>query len=403
MLDLLFNKNRCKICKDHRQRRFCPRKGKEICYHCCLDMKMDMKCPDECSYGLKKQNKGGTFLNFSTKVDSITENYELMKRQIDRWFVMPSKAFSERIPSRMIKTEEGKEELRKFFDNSKIPQNIPISYLYHKIGFAKEEKLDNYETISSEYLDKIIEQNWEATIDFLHNKEIYKVDDFKRKYITRISKNKIVKKITSYDLLASALSEKQDESMVLFEVNRKYLMLITLKLTDEKWRVKQKILGDFEAYYNLGKAIHSVVAKLSQQQLGNVYEILKQKSQIYPDNPDMMYYWGIYYSLSEDLDNALSYFLSAYELDQNFEEAIYNIAFIYQAKKNNEKAKTWYKKVIEINPDEHKTLNNLSVIYEEEENYDEAYKFIKECLRANPSFEHAKKNYERLKLIMEEE
>ncbi|MEA1971748.1 MAG: hypothetical protein U9N34_00385 [Candidatus Cloacimonadota bacterium] len=363
---------------------------------------MDLKCPSECSYSLKKQKKGNTFLNFTTKVDSIFENYELMKRQIDRWFVMPSKEFSERIPYKMANTNAGKKELKQYFDNMKIPQNIPVDYLYKKIGFFKKNENDNYETVSAKFLDVIIEQNWEETIKFLHNQNIYEDMFFKQNYIDRIKKNKEVKKIKNYDLLASALSEKKDESMVLFEINRKKLLLISLRFVNNTWKIKQKLFGDFETYYGLNKAIQLIAVKLSKNQLGNVFDDLKNKSKIYPDNPDIMYYWGIYYSMSEDLEKALLYFLTAYELDQNFEQAIYNIGFIYQAKKNNEESKKWYKKVLEINSEEHKSLNNLSVIYEEEGNYIKSFELIKECLEANPSFEHAQKNYIRLKKIVEE-
>ena len=401
MLKKLFRSNRCKICKDHRQRRFCVRTGKDICYHCCLDMKMDLRCPEECSYSLKKNTEKNEFLNYHTKVDSIEENYELMKRIIDRWFSMPSKVFKDKIPSQMIKTAEGKNQLQLYFDNNKLPANIPLDYLYQKIGITKETKIDNYEKLTSGFLDKIIEQDWAATIDYLHNSNIYDENSFKTRYLERLSKNKILKKVVNYDIIASALSENRKESLVLFELNKKYLILFSLVSINNKWKIKQKVFGDFDAYYNVTKAIQHIAVLLSQSKLGNVYDDLKKASLVYPDNPDLMYYWGLYYSLSKDLEKSLSYFLQAFELDANFDQATYNIGFIYQAKRENDEAKKWYNKVLEINPNEYKTLNNLSVINEEEENFEEAYKLIKRCLSIKPDFEHAQKNHERLKTIME--
>ena len=124
-----FKSNRCKICKIHRGNRFCLRIGKNICWHDCNEKRIDFKCPEECKYSLIRTEN----FQYKTNADSQTEFTELLKKEIDRWVILPQKIFNGEIPQEMVKTKYGQKRITDFFNNMKIPDYVPISYLNEKL------------------------------------------------------------------------------------------------------------------------------------------------------------------------------------------------------------------------------------------------------------------------------
>ncbi|MEN6445647.1 MAG: hypothetical protein ABFC98_06325, partial [Candidatus Cloacimonas sp.] len=78
----LFKSNRCQSCFNERAIRQCPRKRKNICWHCCNETRCDTRCPESCPYSAK-QDEGNPFPAF--KADSKAEAENVIKLHIDLW------------------------------------------------------------------------------------------------------------------------------------------------------------------------------------------------------------------------------------------------------------------------------------------------------------------------------
>jgi tetratricopeptide (TPR) repeat protein len=144
--------------------------------------------------------------------------------------------------------------------------------------------------------------------------------------------------------------------------------------------------------YTEGDIIKVLAAYMSRDELGNAYDFLRKYEVIYPDSPEMSYYWGLYYTLNGKNDVAKKHYLHAIRLDDKFVNAIYNYAFMLQAESNIEGAEKEYKRILTVDPHEAKTLNNLAVIALSRNDYETAEKYLNRCLKHHPEFEFAKKN-----------
>lgn len=299
----------------------------------------------------------------------------------------------------MSETNEGRNELEEFFGQFPLEKTESIRYLKQELKLTDLKYIpqaDSYEEVAAKFLDKIIEQDWRSTIDFLYRSGQYEDEKYLENYISRLSKNKKIIKIKTYDLIASAISENRKLGLVFFEVNGKLDLTISLISENDLWKIEKKMFGKPELY-NGEKDVHQQIAVLlSKNELGNAYEQLQKYSKIYIDSADLKYYWGLYYTFNKNNEKAKTFFFDAIEIDPDFTEAKYNYAVILHAEKEIGEAKNLYKEILEISPDEPKTLNNLASIYIEEENFAEAKKLLKRCLKIAPEFEIAKKNLERI-------
>jgi len=396
-LSLLSNikNDRCKKCKVNRGNRFCLRIGKEICWQCCNEMRVDQKCPDACKYSLHKVSD----LEFKTNADSQYEYDDLLKREIDYWIRHPQKIFAGKIPLKMSESEAGRKEMEEFFAKYSALKYIPVSYLFDKLklyNLKPKHQVEYPEKAAFKFMDKIVEQDWEATIDFLLEQEQYKQKLYRENYLKRNEKNKFLKKFVYYQLISAAYSQDKKQALVHFEAAGRYDFTIVLKKKAGKWWVAKKILGKPELYNSEAEALQQVAILLAKNQSGNAYELLKKYSSIYIDSADLEYYWGMYYILDKRNQQALQHFLNAVELDPNFLEAKYNLAYLNQIQKEFKKAKALYKEILEVNAKEIKSLNNLAWIYIEEGRNTDAKELLEKCLQIDPEFELAKENLKRI-------
>ncbi|HHE37005.1 MAG TPA: hypothetical protein ENL20_00315 [Candidatus Cloacimonetes bacterium] len=247
-----------------------------------------------------------------------------------------------------------------------------------------------------QFLNKIIEQNLEETISFLYQKDRYQEKKFRENYLNRLKSNKIIQKMTNYDLISSARTKDRKQFLVYFEINRKYDLTLFLLQDKDKWKIHKKILGKPELFNGEKEAYEQVAVLLSKNKLGNAYELLKKYSSIYLDSADFQYYWGLYYSFQKNNDKAARFFFNAIELDPDFVEAKYNYALMLHAEKKIEEAKILYREILKSAPEEPKTLNNLASILIDEKEFETAKKLLEKCLKVAPEFEIAKKNLERI-------
>jgi len=391
-----FKTGRCKICKERRGHRFCLRLANNICWHDCNKLRIDFKCPEECSYTLQQQD----IFQIKTKADSQMEYIDLLKKQIDKWISSSQKVFNDQIPLQMIETESGKKKITSFLNQFKAHSLVPLSYLKERLSlddFKVNTHEKSYEDIAEEFLTMIVLHEWENSMNFLPNSALYKNIEYQTNYIQRLSSNKILTKMTEFNLISSASTKQNDQALVHFEINRKYDLTLNLKKLDNNWKIVSKIFGKPEIFNNEKEAIQQVAVLLSKNQLGNVYELLKKYSDIYVDSADFQYYWGLYYSFSKNNKKAEKYLFNAVEIDPDFTEAKGLYATILLQNNQSEKSKALYLEIIKKNPKELKSMNNLASIYIEEGNKDKARVLLERCLKIDPNFEYAKKNLEKIK------
>ncbi len=391
-----FKTDRCKICKERRGHRFCLRLANNICWHDCNKLRIDFKCPEECSYTLQQQDS----FQIKTKADSQVEYIDLLKKQVDKWILAPQKVFNDQIPLQMIGNENGKKKIISFLNQFKAHSLVPLSYLKERLSLdvlkVDSHKI-SFEDIAMEFLTTIVLHEWENSTNFLLNSTFYTNKEYLTNYIQRLSSNRILAKMTELDLISSASTKQNDQALVHFEINRKYDLTLNLKKLDNNWKIVSKIFGKPELYNSEKEAIQQVAVLLSKNQLSNVYELLKKYSDIYADSADFQYYWGLYYSFSKNNKKAEKHLFNAVEIDPDFTEAKGLYATILLQNNQSERAKAIYLEIIKENPKELKSMNNLASIYIEEGDKERARELLERCLKIDPNFIYAKKNLEKIK------
>ncbi len=384
----------------HRGNRFCLRIGRDICWHCCNEKRVDMSCSDSCHYAMKQiKRKTEQIFQYQTNADSGYEFMDLVEQEMKYWSRKPQEVFGGKIPLKMSVSKEGREEIEKLFNALPLSNRTPLIYLKEILELENlkvDPPKESVEEFAMKFLDKIIEQDWEGTISYLYDNKRYEDRKFRENYLNRLKSNKIIQKMTTYDLISSAQTKDRKQFLVHFEINRKYDLTLHLLFENGKWKIHKKIMGKLEIYNGEKEAYEQVAVLLSKNELGNAYELLQKYSQIYLDSADFKYYWGLYYSFLKNNEKAKNFFFDALELDPEFTEAKYNYALMLHAEKKIEETKKQYHEILEHDPEEPKTLNNLASILIDEKNFEEAKKLLEKCLKVAPEFEIAKKNLERI-------
>ena len=358
-----------------------------------------MECPSECKFTIKQSSRKEQLIlnNYS---ESIAEQQELTNLHLKKWIQTQNLLFKNMSPLEFSKTENGKDKINQFLEKyeSKLKSMLNYNYVREKLAIPIKKKSQlNHEDISEKFLNLVVNYDYEETISLLTNQEIYKNDKFQKNYIKRNLQIKAFKTIKEFELIRSALSKEQDQAIVEFEINSKYPLSIVLKKLNNQWKVWKKVFGESEIMLSENEFIQRVAYKYAKQNFDGAYPELKKNLKIFPDSPDLHYYFGIYYSTKGKIDEAKQHFFNAMELDPEFVEAKYNYAFIFQSEGKMEMAKKIYEQILE-QKEEVKTLNNLAVIYEQEKSLEEAKVLLKKALELNPNFELAKKNLERINL-----
>jgi tetratricopeptide (TPR) repeat protein len=400
----LFNSDRCKICRKRKGNRFCIRVEGNICWNDCNILRVDLKCSQNCRYALKKnqRNGKGIFFEFKTNADSQTEFTDLLKKEIDKWITSPQDFWNNKTPAELAETEEGKQQITTFFNSFTIPEYVPMQYLKRRLNLAdlKIHSLKkNFETVAAEYLDLIISYEWDKTFELVNIKNKFADKDLWSNYLNRITSDKILKKMKHYDLISSALAEGKKTGIVFLEINGRYEISLILELIGTDWFVIGRIYGKPELYNGENEAVKQIAILLSSNKINEVFPLLKKYSAIFPDSADLHYYWGLYYTFSNNKQNAEEFFLNAVEIDSDFTEAKYNYAYVLHSQKKYTKAKDLYREILNAEPEEIKSMNNLASIHIDQGDYSAAKKLLDQCLEINSENEIARKNLERLETL----
>ncbi len=394
----IFKKKKCKICKTKTGTRFCMRKGFDICWEDCNILRVDEQCPNECEYHLQSSE----IMQLKGKSDSQMEYIDLLKKQMALWITKPQKIFNDQIPITMAESSEGKKKIEEFLNQFKINPIVPLNYLKERLSLD-ELKVDStpktYEDHALEFMQHLYTNEWEKVTSFMINNEYWQSNKLNDKFVARIAANKVIKKISSFDLISSALTKEKDQALVYYDVNNKYDLTINLKLINNSWKVRSIIIGKPELFNSESEAIQQVAILLSKNESTKAYELLKKYSSIYISSSDFEYYWGLYYTFTKNQKKAEYHFMHAMILDPTFIEAKYNYAFIQHSNGELKQAKEFYYEILKDAPNEPKTLNNLASLLIDEKNYKEAEKLLQGCIKNNPDFELAKQNLERLEKV----
>ena len=100
----------------------------------------------------------------------------------------------------------------------------------------------------------------------------------------------------------------------------------------------------------------------------------------------------------KDYTKAIGVYQSVAQLDPQFPETFFNLAYIYALKKEYAKAEEMYSRVVELAPsylDE--ALFNLAMVQENQGKRDESIKSLEKALQVNPDNKMAKKYLLKLK------
>lgn len=397
----LLSKKRCKVCKEEKAIRECPRKGKSICWQCCNSLRYDMKCSPLCEYHLPKKET----LEFNFKADSLQESNDLVLRLFDIWTLALHPEIGDSSPLELSQTEEGRAILEKYFSNIRFLDTLPINKMRAKLKLPKIElpTINDFEKYATQIMDILVEQDWDSLLKHFYHQEELQSEENKNIFIKRNKKIKVFKKIKEFSLISSSLNKEAKEALVHFDVNKKADVTLNVILVNEEWKLKSRIVGDPQLFYGEDTAIKHIATLLSKNEMEDVFNLCYQYSAIYPDSADIEYYWGLYHSISENIKEARKHFEISFILDPTFVEPLYNIGFIYQVEKKNDKAREIYHRVLELDQNEVKSINNLAILHIEKQEWKEALEYLEKCIKINPDYDIAQKNYDIVKRQLKED
>ncbi len=395
---MIRKKVKCAVCKTYRADRFCMIKAKNICWHCCNEIRAKGNCPSECEFA-PKQNKG---YSINVKVFSLSEMLDLFKKQADFWFIKPNPALGNKSPMEIYDSQEGKKQLEEYFSKNKIPAYYIAKIYKEKFNISSidldkyPKPQENFEKTAKTFLDNLILRDWDKIKDMLHNK-IYQDDKIFQNYINRTLSIKDLKKLKHYNILKSGLSNDKTQAMVHFEINGKNDLLLIMVKKDEQWCIKERILADISLFYSRAQIVKELANYLSKDMLNEAYRILNGFSKIFIDYADWYYYFAKYYEIKKKYDSAIENMLTATELEPEFIPFLNELGILYVNTNQHEKAKDIWEKMLKIDKNNKIALNNLGIYYLQNKNNKKAKDLFEQCLQIDPNFENAKKNLELIK------
>ncbi len=283
---------------------------------------------------------------------------------------------------------------------------LPLDYFYQRLGIKTKvpAPFTSYEDTAIDYLKKAAAIEWEDSITLLINNSRYQKPEYLNSYISRRKSSPLLNKINSFDLIASGVSAEYQEAFAYFDIN--YGNDLTVLMENETqesvnpveavWKVKSILLGSPVDYYGENKVLEKIYTLISKNDFDEAAKKIAMHSKVYVDSAEICYLSGILSSLKNDYKKANQLFLNAIEIEPDFYDAEYNLAFTFQALQDSKSAQAIYEQLREKNPEDVKVLNNLAAIYMAEGRLAEAKDLLDKCLEIAPDFEPAQKNAKRI-------
>ncbi len=392
MLSIL-KSNRCPRCHNNRQIRKCIRVNRDICWQCCNEMRVDSRCPESCAYRpVSDPRYPSPFPAF--KADSHRESILACKGYIDLWINKQNEHFENLTPLQYA--EVSKDKLIAWLTGFQYPAYFPLDYLLTKLGITdiKSETPPDPEDIVSLYCERIVALEWDKLASLSINDR--DLDGCDERYAEIISVIPMLKKMTSFDIIHSGVTEDGSSCFVFGEINHKENWTFLLSRKDEKWQMRQSIADNPQAYYAQNQIFNSIAEAISKAEDEKCWNLVTEALKKYPDCADLYYYRGIYWQMVQQYDKAKVDFYTSISLDNYLEVSYIHLANLNIASSNFAEALYWNSELLRLRPDDPQILNNVAACHASMGDKAKAREIWQGMLNAFPDFPYAKQNLEHL-------
>ncbi len=385
----LGRKDRCKKCRSERALRLCPRINKGLCWRCCNELRIDLKCPDTCPYAPKLE-AGSPFPAF--KADNNHEAVHAAKAYIDIWISKASDIFAGKTPRKLA--AEDKKMALDILSEFQYPGNFPVDYLMQKLDlpYQKEAEIETAEDVAGRYLDHIIALEYDKLRGLTLNTS--GLADLHGLYAKLIQSIPFLKKLKHYSYVHSGLSEDGAQAIIFVEINHRDEYTLILRKEDSKWYVRQSLNGNPALYFQQNELYQLIAQILANGEETKAFNEISQALRSYPDSADLYYYKALYWLLVKQADKAIQDFLASIALDNSFGPPYMHLGLINLNDKNYPDAIKWFAALVELEPDNADAINNLAIAHLAGGNKEKALTLWRETLTSFPTHEMAKKNLE---------
>lgn len=382
-------KDRCKKCRTERALRLCPRINKGLCWRCCNELRIDLKCPDSCPYAPKIE-AGGTFPAF--KADNNHEAVHATKAYIDIWINKENSAFAGKSPRALALKDRDK--ALAILSEYQYPGNFPVDYLMQRldIPYEKQTETETAEDVAGQYLEHIIALEYDKLQQLTLNTS--SLADLDGLYADIIRKNPFLKKLKQYSYIHSGLSEDGSMAIIFVEINHRDEYTLILRKDEDRWHVRQSLNGNPALYFKQNELYQMIAQTLANGEETKAFNEISQAMRSYPDSADLQYYKALYWLLVKQPGKAKENFLASIALDNYFGPPYMHLGLMNLNDKNYPEAQKWFAALVQLEAENADAINNLAIAYLAGGNKEKALTLWRDILTSFPTHEMAKKNLE---------
>lgn len=388
---MLLNRERCFKCRAERSVRKCPRnRDKLIGWKCCLELRIDLRCPSECPYSAVK-DENSPFPAF--RADSNTEFTRTAKRHIDLWIYQPQEGLDGLSPADY--TAKNSAGMLAWLGGFQFPANFPMTYLLQKLQLPHDEyeEPETPETVAFGFFDAVITQDWQKLRAFTINDREDR--DLAERYTRLVSEIPELKKVNRYEILHAGAADDGVSAMVVLDLGGKLIWAVLLTSAEGRWKVRQNLNGGPHLYYGQNKLFHKLAEHLAQGEAEAAWDLIRKNLPLYPDCADLYYYRALYWQLARQFDKAKEDLRNSLALDNHFFAAGFALSALYLNDRELEQAKELLSWLAADRPDDLSVRNNLAACEAGLGNISAAQAIWRELLKIAPNYEPALKNLER--------
>jgi len=388
---MLLNRERCFKCRAERSVRKCPRnRDKLIGWKCCLELRIDLRCPSECPYSAVK-DENSPFPAF--RADSNTEFTRTAKRHIDLWIYQPQEGLDGLSPADYAAKDSA--GMLAWLGGFQFPANFPMTYLLQKLQLAHDEfeEPETPETVAFGFFDAVITQDWQKLRAFTINDREDR--DLAERYTRLVSEIPELKKVNRYEILHAGAADDGVSAMVVLDLGGKLIWAVLLTSAEGRWKIRQNLNGGPHLYYGQNKLFHKLAEHLAQGEAEAAWDLIRKNLPLYPDCADLYYYRALYWQLARQFDKAKEDLRNSLALDNHFYAAGFALSALYLNDRELEQAKELLSWLAADRPDDLNVRNNLAACEAGLGNISAAQAIWRELLKIAPNYEPALKNLER--------
>jgi tetratricopeptide (TPR) repeat protein len=391
-----FKKERCKNCREERAVRYCLRKNREIGWKCCNGYRVDGKCPEACQYTPRKSETDSPLPQI--KSDSRAEFLDFLDRYLQLWIYNQTDALDGKSPQELSHNQEGRERLKDWLGNFSYPDPGVLSILNSKLNLdlgVPAETPANPETIAKQYLDAVIEQDWDKVIGFhLISKDC--PEEIMESLIKELASHQTLKKTRQWETVNAGFTEDHKQAFVFCELNGIENWTFIFVAFDGSWHLYQTIHGTLQDYYAQKTLFKDIALHISKKDDNSAYSLISQAEKRYPLCADIRYYYGLYFLLLGRPEDAKNSYLKAIALEPNWQEPRFQLGMLLLNDRDYESALDIFLRLAEQNPDDFNVKNNLGVCYMALNQQEKAKQVWQDALKVSPASDLIKQNLEHL-------